>query len=89
MVAATVSPLTLQTLGEDTFIALPWLVTRKFFRAGARERDEGLGVWGRLSPGCEICPSCVNRESGVGWGQGGCDLWWKSKTQKGKVRHRL
>lgn len=30
------SPLTLQTLGEDTFIGLPQPVTHKFFRAGAR-----------------------------------------------------
>lgn len=89
MVAATVSPPTLQTLGEDTFIALPQLVTHKFFGAGAREGTRDWGCGDGCPQGCEICPSCVNRESGVGWGQRGCDLWWKSKTQKGKVRHRL
>lgn len=33
---ATVSSLTLQTLGKDIFIALPWPMTHKFFGAGAR-----------------------------------------------------
>lgn len=56
MVAATVSPLTLQTLGEDTFIALPWLVTHKFFGAGAREGDEGLGCGDGCPRGVKFAP---------------------------------
>lgn len=58
------------------------VVTHKFFGQGS----EGLGLWGRR---CEICPSCVNRGPGGGWGRRGCDLWWKSKTQKGKFGHHL
>lgn len=44
---STVSPLTLQTLGEDTFIALPRPVTHKFFGAGER----GMRGAGTVVPG--------------------------------------
>lgn len=45
--------------------------TPKFFRAGGQR--------------CEICPSCVNTGPGGGRGRRRCGLWWKSKTQKGKI----
>lgn len=44
---ATVSPWTLQTLGEDTFIALPQPVTHKFFGAG----EPGTRGAGTVVPG--------------------------------------
>lgn len=79
------SPLTLQTLGEDTFIALPRPVTHKFFGAGQGQGSKGLGVWGQRSPGCEICPSCVNRGQGEAGGGGAAIPGGKTKHRREKL----
>lgn len=48
--AGNMSPLMLQTLGKDIFIALSQPVTHKFLRAGARAGKGGTGSVGTVVP---------------------------------------